>query len=58
MKGLLKNLGILIILIGVGILVGSAITHNLDNNTILGSSISLIIIGFIAYIIINKKIVD
>ncbi|MGL5260800.1 MAG: hypothetical protein ACRC9P_00245 [Bacteroides sp.] len=58
MKGLLKNLGILIVLVGVGILVGSAATSNLDNNTILGSSVALIIAGFIIYIAINKRITD
>lgn len=58
MKGLLKNLGLLIVLIGVAILIGCAVTHNLDNNTILGSATALIVIGFIAYIAINKRITD
>ena len=58
MKGLLKNLGILIVLIGVGILVGCAATNNLDNNTILGSATALIVVGFVSYIAINKRITD
>lgn len=58
MKGLLKNLGLLIILVGAGILIGCAVTKNLDNNTLLGTAVVLIIGGFIAYIAINKRISD
>lgn len=58
MKGLLKNLGLLVILAGVGILIGCAATKNLDNNGLLGTSIALIIGGFIAYIAINKNVTD
>ncbi|WP_018108321.1 hypothetical protein [Bacteroides propionicifaciens] len=58
MKGLLKNLGLLIILAGAAILIGCAVTKNLDNNTLLGTSIVLIVGGFIAYIAINKRISD
>lgn len=58
MKGLLKNLGLLIILAGAGILIGCAATKNLDNNGLLGTAVVLMVVGFIAYIAINKKIVD
>ena len=58
MKGLLKNLGLLVILAGAGILIGCAATKNLDNNALLSTSIVLIIGGFIAYIAINKNVTD
>lgn len=58
MKGLLKNLGLLVILAGVGILIGCAATKTLDNNALLGTSLALIVGGFIAYIAINKKVTD
>ena len=58
MKGLLKNLGIIIVLIGVAVLVVAAATDNLNNNSILISSVALMIAGFITYIAINKRIID
>lgn len=58
MKGLLKNLGLLIVLAGAAILIGCAVTKNLDNNTLLATAVVLIIGGFIAYIAINKRISD
>lgn len=58
MKGLLKNLGLILILIGVAILVACAFTGNVNNNNILGGSITLIILGLISYIAINKRIAD
>ena len=38
MKGLLKNLGLILILIGVVILLACSFTGNVNNNAILGSS--------------------
>lgn len=58
MKGLLKNLGLILILIGVAILLSCSFTGNLNNNAILGTSIVLVVVGLISYIVINKKIVD
>ncbi|WP_203558165.1 hypothetical protein [Bacteroides sp. 214] len=58
MKALLKNLGIILILAGAIILIASSFTGNVNDNVILGSSIGLIVVGFITYIILNKKIVD
>lgn len=58
MKVLLKNLGLLMILAGAVILLACAFTGNVNDNTILGSSAGLIVIGLITYIILNKKIVD
>ena len=58
MKGLLKNLGLILILIGVVILLACSFTGNLNNNAVLGSSVFLVVLGLISYIIINKKIAD
>ncbi len=58
MKGLLKNLGLILILIGVVILLACSFTGNVNNNAVLGSSVFLVVLGLIFYIIINKKIAD
>ena len=58
MKGLLKNLGLILILIGVVILLACSFTGNVNNNAVLGSSVFLVILRLISYIIINKKIAD
>lgn len=56
MKALLKNLGLILILVGVVILIIAAFTGNVNDNIILGSSAVLVVVGLIAYIILNKKI--
>lgn len=58
MKGLLKNLGLILILIGVLILLVCAFTENVNNNTLLGTSVIIIIVGLLSYIVINKRLVD
>ena len=58
MKGLLKNLGLILILIGVVILLACSFTGNVNNNAVLGSSVFLVGLGLISYIVINKKIAD
>ena len=58
MKGLLKNLGLILILAGVVILLGCSCTGNVNNNAILGTSVVLVVLGLISYIVINKKIAD
>ena len=58
MKGLLKNLGLILVVIGSVILVACSFTGNVNNNTILGSSAVLVVVGLISYIVINKRIVD
>ena len=58
MKGLLKNLGLILILVGAAILVACSFTGNVNNNAILGSSAVLVVVGLISYIVINKRIVD
>lgn len=58
MKALLKNLGLILILVGVVILIVSAFTGNVNNNVILGSSAALTVVGLVLYIILNKKIAN
>lgn len=58
MKGLLKNLGLILILVGAVILVACSFTGNVNYNAILGTSAVLIVIGLISYILINKRIAD
>ncbi len=58
MKGLLKNLGLILVLVGAVILVACSFTGNVNNNTILGTSAVLMVLGLITYIIINKKLAD
>mgnify|MGYP003181807263 CR=1 FL=1 len=56
MKGLLKNLGLILILVGAIILVACSFTGNVNNNSILGGAAA--VIGLITYIAINKRIAD
>ena len=58
MKGLLKNLGLILILVGVVILLACSFIGNVNNNAILGTSVVLVVLGLISYIVINKKIAD
>ncbi len=58
MKSLLKNLGLILIVIGAIILAVCFFAGNVNNNIILGSSMALMIIGLIAYIAINKRITE
>lgn len=60
MKSLLKNLGLILMIIGAAILVGVFFTGSaaINDNGVLGGSAALIVIGLIVYIILNKRIVD
>ncbi len=58
MKGLLKNLGLILIVIGAVILICCSFVGNVNNNAILGGSIALVIVGLVSYIVINKRITD
>ena len=60
MKSLLKNLGLLLMIIGAAILVGVFFTGSaaINDNGVLGGSAALIVIGLIVYIVLNKRIVD
>ena len=58
MKGLLKNLGLLLILVGVIILIACSLTGEVNKTAVLGGSIVLVVLGLITYIAINKRIAD
>ncbi|MDR0960998.1 MAG: hypothetical protein LBM62_00335 [Mediterranea sp.] len=58
MKSLLKNLGLILVLIGTIILLVCYFTGDVNNNVILASSATLLVVGLIAYIQINKRIAD
>lgn len=58
MKSLLKYLGVILVIIGAAILIACFATGNVNNNGILGGSMVLIVLGLIAYIVINKRITD
>ena len=58
MKGLLKNLGLILILVGIIILIVCSLTGDVNNNAILVGSIVLVVLGLISYIAINKRIED
>lgn len=58
MKGLLKNLGLILILVAAAILIGCSFTNNVNNNVIYGVTVLLLVAGLVSYIVINKKIVD
>ena len=55
MNELLKNLGVIILLIGVAILAVPALTGGVSN-TILAVGLVVIILGYISHIVINKKL--
>jgi drug/metabolite transporter (DMT)-like permease len=58
MKAFLKNLGLILILIGAIILIVCSLTGNVNNNVVLLSSALLVVIGIVSYIILNKRITD
>lgn len=60
MKSLLKNLGLILMIIGAAILVGVFFTGSaaINDNGVLGGSAALIVIGLTVYIVLNKRIVD
>lgn len=54
MSELVKNLGVIVLLIGVIILAVPAITGGVTN-TILIAGLVVIILGYVGHIVINKK---
>ena len=53
-KDMAKYIGALILLIGAVLLVVDGVTAN-SSNTLLGSGLALVVIGYIAHIIISRK---
>ena len=58
MKSLLKNLGMILIIIGAVVLIACFATGNVNSNNILGTSLVLIIVGLVAHIVQNKRIAE
>ena len=54
MNTIMKSLGAVILLIGVGILAVPAFTE-LRSNTVLAVGLITVILGFVMHIILNKK---
>ena len=53
-KDMAKYIGALILLIGAVLLIVDGVTAN-SSNTLLGSGLALVVIGYIAHIIISRK---
>ncbi len=60
MKILLKSLGLILMVLGALIMIVIFATGSdlVNNNAVLGGCLALMIIGLIAYIVINKKMVE
>ncbi len=58
MKSLLKNLGVILVIIGAVILIACFASGNVNNNSVLGTSLLLVVIGLISHIVLNKRITD
>lgn len=60
MKSLLKNLGLLLVIIAAVILIGIFLSGSaaINNNTVLGATIITMVLGLILHIVLNKKFVD
>ena len=60
MKNLLKNLGVILVIIGAIILIAVFFTGSaaINDNAVLGGSVALIVIGLILHIVLNKKYAD
>lgn len=58
MKSLLQNLGVILVIIGAVILIASYATGNVNDNTVLGVSLLVVVAGLISYIVLNKRIAD
>ncbi len=58
MKSLLKNLGLILVIVGAVILVTVFMTGSaaINNNAVLGGSVGLILLGLILHIVLNKRI--
>lgn len=58
MNSFLKNLGLILTILGAIILFVCFATGNTNSNTLLATSVGLIIVGIIAYIVLNKNITE
>ena len=58
MKTLLKNLGVILVIVGAIILILCFVNGNVNDNTTLGTWLLLVVVGLLAHIIINKRITE
>lgn len=60
MKSLLKNLGLLLVIIAAVVLIGIFFSGSaaINDNAVLGGSITLMIVGLILHIVLNKKFAE
>ncbi|MBO5190805.1 MAG: hypothetical protein J6C22_07255 [Bacteroides sp.] len=60
MKSLLKNLGLLLIIIAAVALIAIFFTGStaINDNSVLGGTILLMVIGLILHIVLNKRLAD
>ena len=58
MKSLLKNIGLLLIIIAAVVLISIFLTGSaaINDNAVLGGSVALMVVGLILHIVLNKKI--
>ena len=60
MKSLLKNLGLLLVIIPAVALIAIFFTGStaVNNNAVLGGSIATMVVGLILHIVLNKKFAE
>ena len=60
MKSLLKNLGLLLIIIAAVVLIAIFFTGSsaINDNAVLGGSVATMVIGLILHIVLNKKFAE
>ena len=60
MKSLLKNLGLLLVIIAAVALIGIFFSGSaaINDNAVLGGSVALMVVGLILHIVLNKKFAE
>ena len=60
MKSLLKNLGLLLVIIAAVALIGIVFSGSaaINDNAVLGGSVALMVVGLILHIVLNKKFAE
>ena len=60
MKNLMKNLGLLLIIIASVALIGIFFSGSaaINDNAVLGGSVALMVVGLILHIVLNKKFAE
>lgn len=56
MNNFLKNLGLILVVIGAVVLMACFFSENVNNNALLATGVGAIIAGIIAYIVLNKRL--